>query len=230
MKHIPRFYIEEALSQNKKIILSDSQQHHAFTVLRLSNNDVLHVFNDTYGEWSAHVAERKAIICDNLLINPRKENGGSIAICLIHPSKFSFVLEKCTELGVTEIIPIISQYSQYKTINYEKCMQTILSACEQCCRLSFPKLSNVISLPDFLKSFPNDRSLLIGDTIDNPNTVKDVVDSNSVFLIGPEGGFSETERTLFNQYDFIKTFHYGNNVLRSETAAIAFLSCWNELA
>ena len=92
-----------------------------------------------------------------------------------------------------------------------------------------PKLNEVISLSDFLQNFSNDKTLLIGDTVDNQKSLKDVVDTNSVFLIGPEGGFSDIERNMFSQYDFIKTFHYGNNVLRAETATIAFLACWNEL-
>lgn len=228
MKHIPRFYVDGELSIGHRAVLSATQMHHASAVLRLSDGDELHVFNNKSGEWRAHIDNRKkgVAVCDELLIPPREESGPVLACCLIHPSKFSLVLEKTTELGVSEIIPIISQYTQYRRINKDKCMQTVLSACEQSCRLSVPHLSDVVPLPDFLEHFPADRDLLVGDTQHNPKNLRCVISEKSIFLVGPEGGFSPEERTLFSRYSFVKTFQFGRNILRTETAAVVFLGCW----
>lgn len=228
MKHIPRFYTDDELSSGRRVVLSSAQTHHASAVLRLSDGDELHVFNDKFGEWRAHMDNRKkgVVVCDELLIPPREESGPVLACCLINPSKFSLVLEKTTELGASEIIPIVSQYTQYRSINKDRCMQTILSACEQSCRLSVPHLSDAVPLPDFLKHFPADHDLLVGDTLHNPKNLRDVISEKSIFLIGPEGGFSPEERNLFSRYSFVKTFRFGQNILRTETAAAVFLGCW----
>lgn len=230
MKHIPRFYVDAFLDVGNAVTLSTAQMHHAFSVLRVSEGDVVHVFNENFGEWQAHVSNRKkgSVVCDNLLIKPKIEKGPCLACCIINPNRFSMVLEKATELGVTEIIPIISQFSQYRTLNKDKCMQTIISAVEQSCRLSIPNLSDVVHLSDFIEKFPQNSTLLIGDTSGNPKQLRDVISENCAFLVGPEGGFSEEERQMFYRYDFIKKFRFGNNILRSETATIAFLSSWVE--
>lgn len=228
MKHIPRFHVKGELSKGREIGLSRIQLHHALAVLRLSDNDELRVFNDKFGEWRAHINNRKkgTVVCDNLIISPRNEDGPTLVCSLIHPNKFAIILEKATELGVQKIVPVISQYSQYRTINKDRCVQIILSACEQCCRLSVPYLTDVVSLSDFLDNFPSGYTLLVGDTQGSPNKLKNAISKESIFLVGPEGGFSDDERQLLHRCEFVKTFHFGTNVLRSETAAIAFLGCW----
>lgn len=229
MKHIPRFFTDNSLDFGEVINLSPAQIHHAFSVLRLSEHDVIHVFNERFGEWIAHVNNSKkgTVICDNIWAKPRTEKGPRLACCLINPNRFSMVLEKATELGVREIIPVISQFSQHRTINKDKCMQTIISAAEQCRRLTIPKLAEVISLTDFINHFPKDCTLLIGDTDDKSRQLQEVIVENCIFFVGPEGGFSDAERQIFSHNDSsIKKFYFGNNILRAETAAIAFLSNW----
>lgn len=230
MKHIPRFFTDDSLDFGEVVNLSLAQIHHAFSVLRLSEHDVIHMFNEKSGEWAAHVNNRQkgTVICDNFLIKPRVENGPRLACCLINPNRFSMVLEKATELGVREIIPVISQFSQHRTVNKDKCMQTIISAAEQCCRLSIPKLSDVTLFADFIEHFPEDCTLLVGDTSEDSKQLREIITENCVFLVGPEGGFSDTERQMLFQHDFIQKFCFGNNILRAETAAISFLSCWTE--
>lgn len=230
MKHIPRFYVDEALEKGDVVKLSIAQMHHAFSVLRMTEGDVLHLFNEEFGEWLARVDNRKngLVVCDELLVEPREEKGPRLACCLINPSRFSMVLEKSTELGVCEIIPIVSQFSQYRTINKDKCIQTLISAAEQSCRLSIPKLFDIVSLADFIKNFPPKDTLLVGDTSANSKRLREVMAENCTFLVGPEGGFSEAEREIFSSCELIKTFYFGNNILRAETAAISFLSSWVE--
>lgn len=230
MRHIPRFYVDTLLDVGSVVTLSAAQMHHAFSVLRISDGDVVHIFNEKFGEWQAHVSNRKKgfVICDNILIKPKIEKGPCLACCIINPNRFSMILEKATELGVIEIIPIISQFSQYRTLNRDKCMQTIISAVEQSCRLSIPNLGNVVPLSAFIENFPQNRTLLVGDTSGNPKQLRDIISENCTFLVGPEGGFSEEERQIFSRHNFIKNFRFGNNILRSETATTAFLSSWVE--
>ena len=224
MKHIPRFFYPQKI-ETADILLSAEQMHHANKVLRLSENDEVRVFNPIDGEWSCSIKSVKKNIVAPIkqIVQPREEQGSTIACALINPHRFAIMAEKVTELGATRIVPIITDFTQYKTINRNKVQQTIIQACEQSRRLSVPELDEPISLRKFLERFPVDKNLYVGME-DSSKTKQDspLVDVDSCFLIGPEGGFSDNEIAMFSELDFIKTLHLGCNILRSETAAIAF--------
>lgn len=229
-RHIPRFFIKECdgvFAQNDgEIRITSQQMHHAVNVLRLKQGDEVKIFNEKIGEWlcsleniKKNLLRRRKLIC-----NIPSANVIEIIACipLINPAKMSIMLEKITELGVTAIVPVISQYTQRQKFNKEKAEQIIISACEQCGRIRVPKIFDAKKIKDFLDNYHYDFPLLIGD--ENLRFRKnrfERAEGGCAFLVGPEGGFSQEEHELFDSYNFVRKISLGENILRSETAAIA---------
>ncbi|MDR2781328.1 MAG: 16S rRNA (uracil(1498)-N(3))-methyltransferase [Holosporaceae bacterium] len=228
MKHIPRFYSEADLGENISVALSLEQMHHASNVLRLSSGDLVRVFNSQFGEWNCKIVDvkKRLVECTSLFHESRIEKGPIVACSLINPKRFDFFLEKVTELGVSEIIPIISQYTQYRELNLQKALQKIILACEQSRQFNIPVLREITKIEDFLKKYTLNYQVLVGDEKCCNEKLRDIILEKSAFLIGPEGGFSDEEYILFAEYNNLKKFSFGNNILRTETAAIAFVSAW----
>jgi 16S rRNA (uracil1498-N3)-methyltransferase len=228
MKHIPRFYKDADLGENRKALLSPDQTHHAANVLRLAKGDSVRVFNSRCGEWNCEISDPKkgCVEIMSLFRKNEAEEGPIIACSLINPKRFDFFLEKATELGVGEIIPIVSAYTQYREFNVQKAEQKIILACEQCGRLSVPELSEVTKIGDFLEKYNSDYQILVGDNKHYNINLFNIIAKKSIFLIGPEGGFSTEEYNLFDTCKNVSKFRLGSNVLRTETAAVAFASLW----
>jgi 16S rRNA (uracil1498-N3)-methyltransferase len=107
-----------------------------------------------------------------------------------------------------------------------KAEQKIIQACEQSQRLSIPLLREVMQLKDFLLKYSSDYRILIGNERFSELKLSDVIREKCIFLIGPEGGFADEEYNLFSIYKNLYKFTLGSTILRSETAAIAFISVW----
>lgn len=228
MKHVPRFFIDSKIAANVDQFLSSSQMFHATKVLRLSEGDNINIFNSTSGEWKCFITniKKNTVTPLELIREPQDEPGPSIACALINPNRFSIMIEKITELGVQNIYPIISDYTQYKNFNKQKVKQIVIQACEQSKRLTIPKIHEITKLGEFLDKFSNEWGVFVGVEIENTTRMIHCLDKKAVFLVGPEGGFSNDELELFESRVGVNAFHFGRNILRSETAAIAFVSSW----
>jgi 16S rRNA (uracil1498-N3)-methyltransferase len=229
MRHVSRFYVcNNSAHEGDLVPISNTQMHHAVNVLRKKTGDIVRVFNHNIGEWNCEIFDIKKCVlkCINLF---RKysgaENESVLAFSLINQNRMAILLEKATELGVSKIIPIISSYTQVKKFSIDRAMQIVIGASEQSGRMDIPEISNVIELKEFIKNHGEDGTIIVGDEsiTENQNNICDFLDKKYVFLIGPEGGFSESEKELFNEYGFIKKISLGPTILRSETAAIAFM-------
>ena len=233
-RHIPRFYFKEdnysRIVEGSCAKISQAQMHHAVNVLRLRVGDTVKIFNENIGEWKCTIQYIKkcVLMCNSREIPPCNAPKIEIvaAFSLINPARMSILLEKITEIGVTEIIPIISQYTQQKKFNKEKAEQILIGASEQSGRLDIPKLREVEVLEDFLSKYNYGCKLIVADeNLKMNENILNIQHSHKyVFLVGPEGGFSDSERGLFEKYDFIERISLGNNILRSETAAIVLAS------
>jgi 16S rRNA (uracil1498-N3)-methyltransferase len=155
----------------------------------------------------------------------------SLVICIPKKDKFELILEKCTEIGITDFYPVISERTIKTNVNSERASKIIQEASEQAQRLDTPKLHAISKLEDVLDELkpivfdvegqpwchpgfiPESRNI-------NTETPKQVRGDNLVsFLIGPEGGFSQKELDLFKEKN-LHTYKLGDTVLKTETAAI----------
>ncbi|MDR3155575.1 MAG: 16S rRNA (uracil(1498)-N(3))-methyltransferase [Holosporaceae bacterium] len=235
MKHIPRFYIDSAILQPGAMVSIGLQRmHHATRVLRLSVGDSVRLFHENYGEWNCSISNVKtcSVTClQQIKFTENEVRSAIIACAIIHPTRMCMLLEKVTELGASAIIPLISQYTQYHTLNIRKAVQIICSACEQCGRIKIPQLHEIVTLEEFLQTYDTKYGkyqLIFGDeSLTCSVKMCDLLkQKKNVFLIGPEGGFSSLERRMILSYNFASGAKIGSNILRSETAAMAFMSAW----
>ena len=228
MKHIPRFFVENEIICGVDQSISPEQMFHANKVLRLKENDCLRIFNNISGEWECLIknSKKNLVMPVKLIRAPRDEPGPSIACALINPNRFSILVEKITELGVQNIYPVITDYTQYKTLNKQKVKQIIVQACEQSGRLTVPKIHETVKLKDFLNNLSENQKVLVGVEKENTTKMMHNLEKDIIFAVGPEGGFSDREIELFSSSASVNSFYFGRNILRSETAAVAFVSLW----
>ena len=139
------------------------------------------------------------------------------------------ILQKYTELGVSKIIPIVSERTEVKDLNYERARKIVIEATEQSNQLNPPEISEVKKLKDFLKDIDNSTKLLFAD-VNSQNVLKnDNIKKGEALsvLIGPEGDFSPAERESILKVPDVKSFTISKNILRSDTAVITAISLVN---
>ena len=137
-------------------------------------------------------------------------------------NRFEWFIEKATEIGVSEITPIISENSERKIIKTERIHKIIVSSCKQSQKAFFPVLNEAVSFSSFINNSKNSKNLkLIAHCDESERIGLDSVkiNDNITIVIGPEGDFTGTEINLAIQNEFIPVT-FGNSRLRTETAAI----------
>ena len=228
-----RYFAESR--KNNEFILYEQDYHHIKNVMRSKIGDNIEV-----------IYENIVYICqiDNLeplkltIINTIKENHElnidlTVAVSLVNEQKFDLIIQKLTELGVSTIIPIQTTRSIIKLDNKKISKkitrwQTICKeASEQSKRTKIPKVMNIIPLKE-LKNTTCDIKLLCSLTELSKPIDKYLNSSLSsiLFVIGPEGGFTESEEKYLIDNNF-KPVSLGKRVMRVETAAIYVASIIN---
>ena len=228
-RHVPRIYTENLEGLEFEIPRSSSL--HLVSVLRLRENDEFVAFNKESGEWQCVITKIKRQDVWASKIKLLRENQEMpplcLAFCLIKPDDAKLAVEKATELGVTDIYPIISKFS-YHSINLEKIRSVSIGSSEQSERLDVPTIHPTIQLTEFIKNLP-ENILWISAVERMPETkslneisMKDIACG---FIIGPAGGFSDDEKKLLETKTTAVTI--SRNILRAETAAIMCLAFYN---
>lgn len=149
------------------------------------------------------------------MIQPASFRKTSLFFCIPKKDKFELILEKCTEIGVTDFYPVVSDRTVKTNINIERSEKIIQEAAEQAQRIDTPILHEIQSLEDILKEYRPAVFDVEGEKFDKSTNV-----AIHNILIGPEGGFSDKELKLFKDMR-LDIYRIGNTVLKTETAAIA---------
>jgi 16S rRNA (uracil1498-N3)-methyltransferase len=228
-----RFFIEEYLKNKKEVALYDDELIHQWKdVFRLNAGDKVILLDNTEYEYLSEfktLAKGKAelkIIESNVSLNiPKKEIW--LLASVIKKDNFEWVLEKCTEIGVSHFIPVLSDRTEKKDINLERAHKIVKEASEQSGRGKLPMVYEPMTLKDALEEKQAESFIAFDQTGDflDTSTRDDIRGSeNSLgIIIGPEGGWSSNELKLFESKN-IPIYSIGVQVLRAETAAIAVSS------
>ena len=225
MNNIRLFY-DKSLSINFSSKLDKSQSHYIYKVMRVGIGQTFSLFNKN-GEWEAKIENYRDQAVDFLVIKKIRSNENNKEIWLAFaPIKLNYLnlmLQKATELGVTKLIPILTERTIVRKINLARINKIVIEAAEQSNRLDIPKIEKLTKFKYFLKENKN-TNIIFGDL--NTNNVKfDFKDEKPVcVLIGPEGDFTEDERSMILNQKNITPIKINENILRSETAAISMLS------
>ena len=239
-----RLYIKKLIIPNAELLIENSKAHYLKQVLRLKKNNLITIFDGSGHEYQAEIKE---LLKNKVLVITGSskffEHEAKRKICigqsLIKKEKMDMLLQKTTELGVNQISPLISEYTvvklkerrlDNKIEHWEKIIQ---SACEQSERNILPTLDDPETIEKFILDSPKENYRLILEP-GASMTINDInpMDKNIDALIGPEGGFSDSEIKLASKEGFLSV-SMGPRILRAETAAITTIailqSQWGDL-
>lgn len=226
-----RFYTREKLEKGQSITLSEvGLVHQMRSVFRFQPGDTVILFD---GDGYDYVSEIVSIAKSEALLRVTQSTVNewkprirlTLAVSMIKKDNFEWVVQKATELGVSEIIPLISERSEKKGWNKERAEKILIEACEQSGRSDMPLLGDLTTLSEFVDT--EKRKVIAfhteGTRFDLESKERSNLTGEVVALIGPEGGWSEREVEMFHtkQYPVMKL---PTPVLRAETAAIAISS------
>ena len=140
-------------------------------------------------------------------------------------------MEKATEIGVSEITPIISHNSERSKFNYDRATKLLLSAMKQSLQYKLPILNNPTSILDYISNRDDSYDSYIATCVVNGLDLFDkklCKGNNSDILIGPEGGFDLSEIDLAKKANFVPV-SLGKNRLRTETAGVVVCSIFSNI-
>jgi 16S rRNA (uracil1498-N3)-methyltransferase len=225
-----RLFVSFPLLENKSIPLDDKQCHYLMHVMRCRPDDRVLLFNGKDGEWISilQTSGKKSIVAIPVEQVRQQTVNKSIVLCpaLIKKENFDFVLQKATELGVTEIRPILTQRTVVRQLNRLRAEATVREAAEQCERLTVPTILDPVPLPQMLADWNEDTTLVY--LSERGVTSASVPwDKPVAFIVGPEGGFTPDEIDMLANLKGSISCHLGDTILRAETASIAILSCYS---
>ena len=227
-----RLFHPENITENTTGLLSKEHTHYVANVMRLKRGSNLNFFNKD-GEWLSEIIFLDRDRIEVKFLNKVKESSKlsniELAICLVKKSPMEIILQKATELGVSKIIPIVSERTEVKEINFERANKIVVEATEQSNQLIPPQISEVTKLKDFLKNLDSSSKLLFADVNSKDSLTAEVLkEAKSLsVLIGPEGDFSPSERELILGNPSVVSFTISRNILRSDTAVISAISLVN---
>jgi len=149
-----RFYLNQQPDKEIILIKDRSMVHQIRNVLKIHKGERVSFFNDK-PEYVGHdfICELKNIDAGAavFMLREKMENNKepskklTLYQSLVKKDKFEWVLEKATEIGVSEIVPVISSRSEKKSLNKERCEAILKEAAEQSGRAILPKINGVIS-------------------------------------------------------------------------------------
>jgi len=202
------------------IALDAKQINYLKNVLRLQAGKQVFIFNGRDGEYSATITDlhkKHGTIQPTKQIRPQAITPyKALFFAPIKPQRLEFMLEKCTELGVTDFYPVITEYTSIRKINQRRLLDICIEAAEQCECINIPTIHDLQKLNKAILC--HNDTIAFCDEAGADAKLKDI-NTNSI-LIGPEGGFSKTERDWLTNQPNITPVTLGNNILRAETAAI----------
>ncbi|MCK9419682.1 MAG: 16S rRNA (uracil(1498)-N(3))-methyltransferase [Nitrospirae bacterium] len=233
----PRFFISPNQVSGQSITVSGEDVSHIVKVLRMKTGDELLLCDGKGTEYSVNIAQvTKSDITTDVKARSKREIREPLIILgqgLPKSDKMDWIVQKATELGVATIVPLVTERTIVKIKDEEKRVSRWQKICReaamQCNRPDIPQVGRIVSFSDFLRPLnPEPRTLLLLPWEEGTVPIKEILRANPgiknvVVLIGPEGGFSAHEAEMAKERGF-SLVSLGQNILRTETAAMAVLS------
>lgn len=240
---IPRIYTGQALQAESTFELESGPSQHIARALRMQVGDALVLFDGRGGEYPATITSlsKKHV---SVSIGPYREQDVEsplsihLGIAVSRGERMDWVVQKATELGVTEITPLFSERTEVK-LKGERAdkklrhwQQIAISACEQCGRNRVPPIQPLGGLDQWLGSVQAQRKFVLHHRSD-PQADAGEAPTSIALLVGPEGGLSAEEIGAAESAGFLP-LRLGPRVMRTETAPLAALAIlqarWGDMA
>ncbi len=223
------FYHPDINQSSKEVIFDKEESRHIVKVLRKSDGDVLQLTNGCGLFFEAKLISSEPKRCVAAVIKVEEQVPLLYRLHLaVAPTKlnerYEWFLEKATEIGISEITPIICDHSERKVIKDARYQKIIQSAMKQSLKAYLPRLNPAVSFKEFIASEAHSEEIKCIAHCEKTlkQSLKSIAKPKSsvLILIGPEGDFSSEEIHKAKKEGFIPV-SLGNSRLRTETAAIA---------
>jgi 16S rRNA (uracil1498-N3)-methyltransferase len=238
---LTRVYVEAALTSGSMVELPSDTASHLAKVLRARSGDELILFNGDGREFNGAIetvrgSRMSASVGDSRPVDRESPLAITLVQCVPRGDRMDFIVQKATELGVSRIVPVLSQRSvvrldagqaESKAVHWRA---VAVNACEQCGRNRLPTIDAARPLLNYLGEsvpgigprlvFEPESALQPGTAAQNPAAAQGFAMTAAEIAIGPEGGFASDELEAFRVSGFSQV-GLGPRILRTETAAIA---------
>lgn len=234
-KTLPRLYVSHDLTPDATLPLDKDQSNYLVNVMRRKQGDEVVVFNGRDGAWLARVGEaskRNAVL--ELVEHSAEQPARTdlwYGFAPLKTGRLDYMIQKATEMGASTLQPVMTQHTQAKNIRQDKMRANAIEAAEQCEVLQVPEVRDEVALKTLIANWRQDhgeRRLIFADesagSASPINTLEPLDQKPLGLLIGPEGGFSDEERALLLDQDFVTAISLGPRILRADTAAVAALA------
>lgn len=205
--------------------LTEETSKHIIQVLRMKEGEQLRLTNGRGKIITAEIINEhkkatgvKVISTSNI---PPRTSNITIAISLIkNNSRFEWFLEKATEIGVSEIIPLLCERTEKQNFRHDRMKNILISAMLQSQQAWLPALHEPVKFKEIIKNSAYQKRFIAHCDEDEKATIgNQSINQSSIILIGPEGDFTKEEIASAKQNNFIPV-SLGETRLRTETAGI----------
>ncbi|WP_378941623.1 16S rRNA (uracil(1498)-N(3))-methyltransferase [Paracoccus sp. R86501] len=227
-----RLYIDHPLAAGQPVPLEAGQAHYLSGVMRQKAGDRIKVFNGRDGEWLAEldqVGKRGGSVMP-VEQSGDQQNPPDLWLCFapIKKARTDFIVEKAAEMGAARILPVQTDHTNSERIRQDRLQAHAVEAAEQCGGTFVPQVDDLTPLSRLLDGWDGTRRILWADeALAGPaQTLAGLASGPWAILIGPEGGFSATERAHLRSLPYVTPVSLGPRILRADTAAVAALALW----
>ena len=201
--------------------------NYLFNVLRCKNGEFISLFNES-SEWLSKVTKlsSKEVIISIIKNTRFADNLREITLYFspIKKSQTELVIQKCTEIGVTNFQPILMERTNFSSFNIDRLSLIAIEAIEQSEQMKIPKIYEPIKFEELLSKDCKNQIILVCSVDENNNSIRNIIEDKGSYdyslMIGPEGDFSESEMNRIKDKENYLTVSLGDTVLKSETASI----------
>lgn len=226
-----RLYVDHPLAEQQAVPLLPDQAHYLANVMRRSVGEVIEVFNGRDGTWHArvtHLTKRAAVAEAFRQVAPQRD-APDLWLCFapIKKARTDFIVEKATELGAARIIPVQTAHTNAERIRRDRLQAHAIEAAEQCGGNFVPEIADLTSLDRLLQTVGGRRLLWADEAAAGAASVLSGLPKGPwAILTGPEGGFSEAERSRLRGMEGVTRVSLGPRILRADTAVVAAMTLW----
>jgi 16S rRNA (uracil1498-N3)-methyltransferase len=226
-----RIYLNNKLEEDLIHLLDFENFIHLSKVIRLKAKDEIVLFNNHDGEWLAVIEKvaKKSIEVRSLtkLANPKSIPSIDLLFSPIKYQNSETIIRQATEIGIRKFYPTIFNRTVVDKVNMVKFSSYALSASQQSGRTQIPEINELLKIDQQKEILKNKNILMFDENLEGNSLDKIKIDPNSVIIVivGPEGGFSEKDRSLIQTFsNNSHNLHLGQRILKADTAIVSALS------